>query len=134
MPAQQVMGPASVHGTLSLTAQCSDVQCCLHSTFIIVVGNDDLGQKLNPKPFTLCKGVRQWSCCVGYVRGMSFAKPLTELTTIWLDNITNGVSPGDVTGCSPFAIVPRHGRSATWHSITFIDEVFFFFLCEAFLS
>jgi hypothetical protein len=64
---------------------------------------------------------------------MSFAKPLTELTTIWLDNITNGVPPGDVTSCSPFVIVSCHGRSATWHSITLIGEVFFFFLCEAFL-
>jgi hypothetical protein len=44
----------------------------------------------------------------------------------------NGVPPGDVTGCSPFVIVPCHGHSATWHSITFIGEVFFFFLCEAF--
>jgi hypothetical protein len=63
---------------------------------------------------------------------MSFAKPLTELTTIWLDNIINGVPPGDVTGCSPFVIVPCHGHSATWHSITFIGEVLFLFLCEAF--
>jgi hypothetical protein len=45
--AQQVMGPASVHGTLSLTAWCNDVQCCSHGMFIIVVGNDDLKQKLH---------------------------------------------------------------------------------------
>jgi hypothetical protein len=57
MPAQQVMGPASVHGTLSLTAQYNDVQCCSHSTFIIVVGNDDLKQKLNPKPLPCAKDV-----------------------------------------------------------------------------
>jgi hypothetical protein len=44
----------------------------------------------------------------------------------------NGVPPGDETGCSPFVIVPRHGHSATWHSITFIGEVLFLFLCEAF--
>jgi hypothetical protein len=48
MPAQQVMGPTSVHGTLSLMAHCNDVQHCSHSTFIIVVGNNDLEQKLNP--------------------------------------------------------------------------------------
>jgi hypothetical protein len=48
MPAQQVIGPASIHGTLSLMAWCNDVQCCLHGTFIIVIGNDDLEQKLNP--------------------------------------------------------------------------------------
>jgi hypothetical protein len=52
--AQQVMGPASVHGTLSLTARCNDVQCCSHGTFIIIVGNDDLEQKLTLNP-TLCK-------------------------------------------------------------------------------
>jgi hypothetical protein len=48
MPAQQVMGPASAHGTLSLTAWCNDVQCCSHGRFIIVVSNNDLEQKLNP--------------------------------------------------------------------------------------
>ena len=128
MPAQQVMGPASVLGTLSLTARCNNVQCCSHGTFIIVVGNDDPEQKLNPKPFTLCKGVRQSSCSVGYVRSTLLAKPLTELTTIWLDNVMDGVPPGDVTGCSLSVIVPCHGHSATWHSITvFIGEVSFLF-------
>jgi hypothetical protein len=59
---------------------------------------------------------------------MLFAKPLTKLTTIWLDNIMDGVPPGDVTGCSLSVIVPRHGHSATWHSITvFIGEVLFHF-------
>jgi hypothetical protein len=59
---------------------------------------------------------------------MPFAKPLTELTTIWLDNVLNDVPPGDVTGCSLFEIVPRHGRSATWHSITMIiGDVLFLF-------
>jgi hypothetical protein len=83
---------------------------------------------------TLCKGVRQQSCCVGYVHGMSFAKPLTELTNIWLDNIMDGVPPGDVTGCSLSVIVPCHGHSQTWHSITvFIGEVLFcFFVLEVF--
>jgi hypothetical protein len=28
---------------------------------------------------------------------MSFAKPLTELTNIWLDNVMDDVPPGDVT-------------------------------------
>jgi hypothetical protein len=51
-PAQQVMGPDSIHGTLSLTAWCNDVQCCSHG---IVVGNDDLKQKLNPKPLPCAK-------------------------------------------------------------------------------
>jgi hypothetical protein len=51
-----------------------------------------------------------------------------------LDNVMNGVPPGDVTGCSLFVIVPRHGHSATRHSITFIGEVLFLFLCELFLS
>jgi hypothetical protein len=55
MPAQQVMGPASVHGTLSLMARCSDVQCCLYGTFIIVVSSDDLGQKLNPNRLPCAK-------------------------------------------------------------------------------
>jgi hypothetical protein len=55
MPAQQVMGPASIHGTLSLTARCNDVQCCLHGTFIIVVSNDDLEQKLSPIPLPCAK-------------------------------------------------------------------------------
>jgi hypothetical protein len=130
MPAQQVMGPASIHGTLSLMARCNDVQCCSRGTFIIVVGNDDLGQKLNPNHLPCAKGVRQQSCSVGYVRSTLFTKPLTELTTIWLDNVMDGVPPGDVTGCSLSVIVPRHGRSASWHSITvFIGEVFFCFLC-----
>jgi hypothetical protein len=55
MPAQQVMGPTSVHGTLSLTAQCNDVQCSLHGTFIIIVSNDDLEQKLNPNRLPCAK-------------------------------------------------------------------------------
>jgi hypothetical protein len=49
------MGPASVHGTLSWTAQCNDVQCCSHGMFIIVVSNDDLGQKLNPNRLSCAK-------------------------------------------------------------------------------
>jgi hypothetical protein len=136
MPAQQVMGPTSVHGTLSLTAQCNDVQCYSHGMFIIVVGNNDLEQKLKPKPFTLCKGVRQWSCCISQVCGMLFAKPLTELTTVWLDNVMDSAPPGDVTGCLLSVMVPCHGHSATWHSITvFIGEVLFLFsVLEVFLS
>jgi hypothetical protein len=55
MPAQQVMGPASVYGTLSLMAQCNDVQCCSHNTFIIIISNDDLEQKLNPKRLPCAK-------------------------------------------------------------------------------
>jgi hypothetical protein len=55
MPAQQVMGPASIHGTLSLMARCNDVQCCSHGTFIIVVSNDDLKQKLNPNRLPCAK-------------------------------------------------------------------------------
>jgi hypothetical protein len=67
---------------------------------------------------------------------MLLAKPLTELTTIWLDNVMDGVPPGDVTSCSLSVIVPRHGHSATWHSITvFIGEVLFLFsVSEVFLS
>jgi hypothetical protein len=38
----------------------------------------------------------------------------------------DGVPLGDETGCSLSVIVPRHGHSATWHSITvFIGEVLF---------
>jgi hypothetical protein len=130
MPAKQVMGPASVHGTLSLTAQCNDVQCCSHGTFIIVVGKNDLEQRLTLIP-TLCKGVRQQSCSVSYVCSMLLAKPLTELTTIWLDNVMDDVPLGDVTSCLLSVIVPRHGHLATWHSITvFISEVLFLFLCS----
>jgi hypothetical protein len=67
---------------------------------------------------------------------MSFAQLLTELTIIWLDNIMDGVPPGDVTGCSLSVIVPHHGHSATWHSITmFIGEVLFLFsVLKVFLS
>jgi hypothetical protein len=72
MPAQQVMGPASVHGTLSLMAWYNDVQCCSQGTFIIVVGNDDLEQKLNPKPLPCAKvlgnsraaSVKSVACCL----------------------------------------------------------------------
>jgi hypothetical protein len=112
MPAQQVMGSASVHGTLSLTAWCNDVQCCLHGTFIIVIGNNDPEQRLTLLP-TLCKGVRQQSYSVGWIRSTLLAKPLTELTTIWLDNVMDGVPPGDVIGCSLSVIVPCHGHLAT---------------------
>jgi hypothetical protein len=59
---------------------------------------------------------------------MSFSKPLTELTTIWLDNVMDSVPPGDVTGCSLSVIVPHHGHLAEWHSITmFIGEVLFLY-------
>ena len=88
----------------------------LHGTFIIVVSNDDLGQNLTLN-LHCAKGVRQRSCSVGYVRSMLFAKPLTKLTTIWLDNVMNSVPLGDVTGCPLFVIVPRHGHLANWHSI-----------------
>ena len=74
------------------------------------------------------KGVRHWSCSVSYVHSTSFAKPLTKLTTIWLDNVMNGVPPADVTSCSLFVIVPHHGHLAIWHSIiVFIDEVLFLY-------
>jgi hypothetical protein len=40
----------------------------------------------------------------------------------------DSVSLGDVTSCSLSVIVPHHGHSETWHSITmFIGEVLFFF-------
>jgi hypothetical protein len=51
------MGPASIHGTLSLMAQCNDVQCCSHGMFIIVIGNDDLEQKLSPIPLPCAKAL-----------------------------------------------------------------------------
>jgi hypothetical protein len=101
------MGPASIHGTLSLMARCNDVQCCLHGMFIIVISNDDLKQKLTLLP-TLCKGVRQQSCSVGYIHSMLLAKPFTELTTIWLDNVMDNDPPGDETGCSLSVIVSHH--------------------------
>ena len=49
---------------------------------------------------------------------MSCTEPLTKLTTIWLDNIMDGVPPGDVTGCSLSVIVPHHGHLAKRHSNT----------------
>jgi hypothetical protein len=72
MPALQVMGSASIHGTLSLTARCNDVQCCLHGTFIIIVGNDDLEPKLSPIPLPCAKvlgnscaaSVKSVACCL----------------------------------------------------------------------
>ena len=99
----------------------------LHGTFIIIVSNDDLGQNLTLN-LHCAKGVKQHSCSVGYVCSMPFAKPLTKLTTIWLDNVMNGVPLGDVTGCSLFMIVLCHGHLAIWHSIiVFIDEVLFLY-------
>ena len=56
----------------------------------------------------------------------TFAKPLTKLTTIWLDNVMNGVPPGDVTGCPLFVIVPRHGHLAIG-IVSLTDEVLFRF-------
>ena len=99
----------------------------LHGMFIIMVSNDDLGQNLTLH-LHCAKGVRQWLCSIGYVCSISFAKPLIKLTTIWLDNIMNGVPLGDVTSCSLFVMVPHHGHLAIWHSIiVFIDEVLFLF-------
>ena len=61
------------------------------------------------------------------------AKPLTKLTTIWLDNVMNGVPLGDVTGCSLFVIVPHHGHLAIWHSIIINEVLFRFSELEVFL-
>jgi hypothetical protein len=44
---------------------------------------------------------------------MLTAEPLTKLTTIWLDNVMDGVPPEDVTGCSLSVIVPHHDHLAT---------------------
>ena len=80
-------GPRKRSWHLELTARCNDVQCYLHGTIIVVVGNDDLEQMLTPY-LTLCKKVYGYqSCCVGYVRGTLCTEPLTKLTTIWLDNV-----------------------------------------------
>ena len=85
---------------------------------------------------TLCKRCTvNWSCCIGYVCSTSCTKPLTELTTIWLDNVMDGVPPGDVTGCSLSVIVPCHGHLAKWHSTTvFISGVYFIFWAQGLSS
>jgi hypothetical protein len=71
------------------------------------------------------------SCSVGYIHSMLCTEPLIELTTIWLDNIMDGVPPGDVTGCSLSVIVPHHGHLAKWHSTTvFNGGPYFFCLCS----
>jgi hypothetical protein len=107
------MGPASIHGTLSLTAQCDNVQCCSHGTFIIVIGNNDLEQKPKLIAYLVQKVYGYQSCCVSHVHGTLTTGPLTKLTTIWLDNAMDGVLLGDVTSCSLSVIAPRHGHLAT---------------------
>jgi hypothetical protein len=65
------------------------------------------------------------ACCV--------LGPLTKLTIIWLDNVTDSVPLRDVTGCSLSVIVPYHGYLAKQHSTTmFIGGVYFIFLCSRF--
>jgi hypothetical protein len=102
--------------------------------FIIVVSNNDLEQKLILNlPCT--KGVQYHLCCIGHVCGMPSTEPLTKLTTIWLDNIMDGVPPEDVTSCSLSVIVPCHGHLAKQHSTTmFISGVYFFFCAQGFTS
>jgi hypothetical protein len=112
MPAQQVMGPAQRSWYLELkwlgTMMFSAVHTARSSLSSAMM---TLNKKLTLLP-TLCKGVRQQSCSVGYVCSTLLAKPLTELTTIWLDNIMDDVPLGDVTGCSLSVIVPCHGHLA----------------------
>jgi hypothetical protein len=76
-----------------------------------------------------------WLCSVGYVCSTSCTEPLTKLTSIWLDNIMDGVSLGDVTSFSLSVIVPCHGHLAKWHSTTvFISGVCFIYsVLEVFL-
>jgi hypothetical protein len=65
-------------------------------------------QKLIPKPLPCAKVLGNSCAVLVKVRGMLFAKPLTELITIWLDNVMDGVLLGDVTSCSLSVIVPCH--------------------------
>ena len=60
----------------------------------------------------------------------SLVAPLTELTTIWLDNVVDGVPLGDVTGCSLSVTVPRHRSLGKQHCITVVIDngVVIFFL------
>ena len=57
---------------------------------------------------------------VGYVRLLVLVAPLTKLTTIWLDNVMDGVPPGDETGCSLSVTVPRHKSLGNQHCITIV--------------
>ena len=63
-------------------------------------------------------------CCVLLVMSSStsLVAPLTKLTTIWLDNVVDGVPPGDVTGCSLSVTVPHHRSLGNRHSITIIID------------
>ena len=59
---------------------------------------------------------------IGYVWLLVLVAPLTELTTIWLDNVVDSVPLGDVTGCSLSVTVPRHRSLGNRHCITVIID------------
>ena len=59
---------------------------------------------------------------VSYVRLLVLVAPLTKLTTVWLDNIVDGVPPGDVTSCSLSMTVPCHRSLGNRHCITVVID------------
>ena len=59
---------------------------------------------------------------VGYVRLLVLVAPLTKLTILWLDNVVDGVPPGDVTGCSLSVTVPHHRSLGNRHNTTVIHS------------
>ena len=67
---------------------------------------------------------------VGYVWLLVLVAPLTELAILWLDNVVDGVPPGDVTGCSLSVTVPRHRSLGNQHNTTIIHGGVIFFWVE----
>ena len=121
MPAQQVMGPASVLNTWAslLSIGIVSVQLLQHlpslSSFTMT--------RTKVTPYLPCAKVCTICCAPLVMSGStSLVNPWLSWPPIWLDNVMDGVPLGDATGCSLSVTVPHHRSLGNWHSITVIDN------------